>query len=137
MKTAILIAMLTATIATDALAACDLKVGKVADGDTFYSPTTIVVTPSYRIRRNTRFRLHGVYAPERREPGYDAAKSDLSALIADRFVAVKVFEKEHDPYGGLIVDVYLCDGTHVNRIMREKGWADRGRGARRSKEKRS
>jgi endonuclease YncB( thermonuclease family) len=107
---------------------CDVKVGRVTDGDTFYSPTLRVLSPTTTVVQDTRFRLRGVYAPEKKEPNYERAKADLETLIGGKWVSVVIAEKERDPYGGLIVDIYACDGTSINQIMRDRGWTDKGKG---------
>lgn len=126
---ALLIMLLSATLA---MAECDVKVQHVPDGDTFYAPTVRVVSPStYRVE-STRFRLKDVYAPERREEHFQKAKTDLADLIWGRLVEVEIL-KERDPYGGLIVNVNLCEGEKrisVNEEMRRRGWTNFGRGVK-------
>jgi endonuclease YncB( thermonuclease family) len=111
---------------------CDVRVGRVVDGDTFYSPTLRVASPSvYRVE-DTRFRLKDVYAPERGEPRYQQAKTDLADLIWGRMVGVEILQ-DRDPRGGLIVNVYLCEGDRrvsVNAALRELGWVGFGKGVR-------
>ncbi len=116
-----------------ALAICDVRVGRVVDGDTFYSPALRVVSPTqYRVE-DTRFRLYQVFAPERGEPRYQEATNDLRALIADKFVSVTILP-DRDPRGGLIVEVFTCDDagekSSVNQVMRAKGWTEFGRGVK-------
>lgn len=124
------VALTALLYAAPALADCDVRVGRVPDGDTFYAPTVRVVSPStYRVE-STRFRLKDVYAPERREEHFQKAKTDLADLIWGRLVEVEIL-RDRDPYGGLIVNVNLCDGekrTSVNEEMRRRGWTSYGRG---------
>jgi len=133
MNRLLLAILITSLSATSALAVCDVRVGRVVDGDTFYSPTLRVASPTqYRVE-DTRFRLYQVFAPERGEPRYQEATNDLRALIADRFVSITILP-ERDPRGGLIVEVFTCDDagekSSANQAMRSKGWTEFGRGVK-------
>jgi endonuclease YncB( thermonuclease family) len=109
-----------------ALAAdCNVKPQSIPDGDTFYAYTLRVIAPDHGRVEWTRFRLKDVYAPERGEKDYAQAKADLSSLVSGR-VRVDILP-DRDPRGGLIVEVYRCDGEHVNAAMRAKGWTSFGR----------
>jgi endonuclease YncB( thermonuclease family) len=119
------------SLTASAFAHCNVKVGRVVDGDTFYSPTLRVISPTIARTEDTRFRLKDVYAPERGDELFQKARADLHALIGDQFVDVEILT-DKDPRGGLIVNVYRCgpDASRilVNEEMRRKGWTSYGRG---------
>ena len=108
---------------------CNVKPQRLTDGDTFYSHTLRVIAPGQGRVEWTRFRLKDVYAPERNEPGSEQAKADLAGLISGQNVRVVILP-DRDPRGGLIVEVFTCDGRHVNQILRDKGWTSFGRGVK-------
>lgn len=114
-----------------AWADCDVKVGRVVDGDTFYSPTLRVISPTRYRTEDTRFRLKDVYAPERGEDKFAEAKADLERLIGGKIVDIEILP-DRDPRGGLIINVWTCGDTrlHVNEEMRRRGWVKYGRGVK-------
>ena len=111
-----------------AWANCDLRVSRISDGDTFHARTYTVISAYVAFSEDSGFRLYNVRAPERKETDYAKAKADLENLIGAKFVGVKIPQKQvRDRWGRFIVDVYLCDGTHVNQAMRDKGWTNKGK----------
>lgn len=81
------------------------RVTRVIDGDTF---ETAVRTRPVRLAR--------VNAPEKRQPGYQAAKRRLEQLIGRQLVEVEVVAR--DTYGRPVANVRV-DGRSVNAAMRE------------------
>ena len=120
--------LLLLLLTAPAWADCDLRVSRVSDGDTFHARTYTVISAYVAFPEDSGFRLYNVRAPERKEADYAKAKADLESLIGAKFVGVKIPQKQiRDRWGRFIVDVYLCDGTHVNQVMRDKGWTDKGK----------
>lgn len=118
-------------------APCDLKVERISDGDTFYSWTETRISPTIGSKEWTGFRLARVYAPERGQPGYKAAKEKLRKLVEGKLVAVDIVPvgrfRIREKYGRYMVEVWLCGATGkvgVNDKMREAGYIDRGRGVK-------
>jgi endonuclease YncB( thermonuclease family) len=101
------------TVAPDAI--------HVRDGDTFYVGAQA-------------FRLRGIDTPELGEPGADAARARLRALL--RAGPVTIVRRAEDVYGRIVVDAYV-GGRSVARVLRGEGHAKRRpparapRGARR------
>ena len=100
----------------------ETRVVSVIDGDTI-----IVKTPS----GEETVRLIGIDTPEvdptRGGPEcYGAEASDFTKnLLADSFVTLEAdaSQGDRDSYGRLLRFVYTNDGTHVNQILLEKGFA--------------
>ncbi len=91
------------------------EVVRVIDGDTFVveydgEPTSV--------------RIHGIDAPERGEPGHDAATAALRELIAGQTVLLE-FPAEHkrDNFGRLLARVTV-DGRDVGAVLLERGVAE-------------
>lgn len=76
----------------------------IVDGDTFDAGLDL----GYRIMIDCRFRLHGVNAPERGQPGWteatDAMKRILQPLMGEE-VAVVTWKDKRDKYGRYVADV--------------------------------
>jgi micrococcal nuclease len=111
------------------------KVVAIADGDTF---TLLLADNSTK-----KIRLHGVDAPERKQPFGTVARQRLSELIFSK--PVKVQQTDIDQYGRVVAIAYV-DGTSVNEEMLRSGlvwhyteydknpkWAELEREARRAK----
>ncbi len=81
------------------------KVTKVIDGDTFMTD-----------KRKNAVRLSNLDTPEKREPGYQAAKKDLSNLIAGQEVSIDTVAR--DKYGRSVADVKI-GSTSVNKSMKK------------------
>lgn len=86
------------------------KVVGIADGDTF-----TLLLPDQTTKK---IRLHGVDAPERRQPFGTVARQRLSELIFSKQVSVE--EKDVDRYGR-IVGIAFVDGRSVNEEMLRSG----------------
>ncbi|HEY2987555.1 MAG TPA: hypothetical protein VGL11_07500 [Candidatus Binatia bacterium] len=132
MKPLLLIAPILLTV-TSAFADCDLQVARVSDGDTFHADTQTVISKSLTVPESTGFRLLRVYAPEKKEPGYDKAKADLTALLGGKAVEIRlpVKGRVREKYGRFLVEVFLCtpEGKiNVNDRLRALGWVDKGKG---------
>jgi len=94
-----------------------MKVERVFDGDTF------------RAKSGERVRLLGINAPEvihETKPGQVFGKRSgalLRRLIQGRIVRLKTDRETRDIYGRLLAQVYLRDGTWINREMVRQGMA--------------
>jgi micrococcal nuclease len=71
--------------------------------------------------KGVRIRLNGIDCPERTQDYGTKAKQYVSALIFQHNVKVKV--KELDRYGRTIADIYLTDGTWLNKKLIDEGLA--------------
>ncbi|MHC4093271.1 MAG: thermonuclease family protein [Planctomycetota bacterium] len=83
------------------------RVTKIIDGDTFETAS-----------RKNPVRLAGVEAPEKRQPGYGAAKKRLESLILDEEVLIDT--KARDVYGRSVANVKVGRKS-VNNAMRGSG----------------
>ncbi len=96
----------------EATASWTATVTTVADGDT--------LTLRTEDRRSIRVRLHGIDAPEWRQPGGSAARQALANRTLGR--ALTVIPVETDAYGRLVAELY--DGTNwINETLVADGWA--------------
>ncbi len=91
-----------------------VKVVAITDGDTFRGLT--------QDNREVRFRIHGIDAPERKQPFNQRSKQYLSDLIYDKTVGI-VVQTEGDRYGRPVVWVYTPDGKDVSAEMIRAGMA--------------
>jgi len=89
------------------------KVVGVADGD-----TVTVLTAS---KEQHRIRLQGIDAPERDQAFGQRSKQHLSDLVFGK--AVTVHWSKLDPYGRVVGQVVLPDGTDVNLAQLQAGLA--------------
>jgi len=94
-----------------------VRVERIFDGDTF------------RAKSGERVRLLGINAPEvihETKPGQVFGKRSgamLRRLIQGRIVRLKTDREIRDIYGRLLAQVYLRDGTWINREMIRRGMA--------------
>ncbi len=97
------------------------KVRYIIDGDTFI------------LENNLRVRMIGVDAPEISHRRYkkkgelygDEAKTHLKALIEKKEVTLKSGgNDEYDRFGRRLAYVYLPDGSFVNHLMVQDGYAE-------------
>ncbi len=86
-------------------------VARVVDGDTFYLQGV-----------DTRIRLWGVDAPEREEPGFDAATEMLTQLTAG--TALTCEEVDRDRYRRIVARCYTELGDDLSALMIDSGAAD-------------
>jgi len=86
----------------------------ITDGDTFKGLT--------RDKKEIRFRIHGIDAPEKRQPFSQRSKQYLSDLIYGETVGI-IVEKDRDRYGRPVVWVYTPDGKDVSAEMIKAGMA--------------
>ena len=91
-----------------------VKVVSITDGDTFRGLT--------QDSTEVRFRIHGIDAPERKQPFSQKSKQYLSNLIYNKMVGV-VVQTERDRYGRPVVWVYTPDGRDVSAEMIKSGIA--------------
>lgn len=97
-------------------------VEEITDGD------TIVVS---RDGIRSKVRLLGIDTPETKHPNKpvecfgEEASSRLAELLYDQQVRLDadVTQADMDRYGRLLRYVYLPDGTHVNKLMIQEGFA--------------
>ena len=77
---------------------------RVVDGDTFDCRLDL----GHRISVDCRFRLFGVNAPERGQPGWDAATSAMKWILLPLIkeeLAVVTWKDRRDKYGRYVADV--------------------------------
>ena len=86
------------------------KVVGIADGDTF-----TLLLPD---KTTKKIRLHGVDAPERKQPFGTVARQRLSDLVFSKQVSVE--EKDVDRYGRIVGEAFV-DGRSVNEEMLRSG----------------
>lgn len=88
------------------------KVTSVIDGDTF------IVSPSWTWNGQSgdRVRPTGFDAPEKGQPGYEAAKQKLTKLILGKTVELRTAHRIDR--GRLVADVYL-DGRYLANYFPE------------------
>jgi endonuclease YncB( thermonuclease family) len=110
-RPSLLAVALVVALAGGAVAA-DLRVVRVSDGDTF--------TGLDAENRQVRVRLHGVDAPESRQPFGNVSKQALGDLIAGKTVSVE--EVDRDRYGRVVGRVTI-GGKLVNAEMVRSGLA--------------
>lgn len=91
-----------------------VKVVRVIDGDTFRGVTDD--------RKEIRFRIHGIDAPEKGQPFSRKSKEYLSDLIYNKRVGI-VVQNEGDRYGRPVVWVYTPEGKDVSAEMIGAGMA--------------
>lgn len=101
----------TAGIPTNATRA---QLAAVIDGD------TIDVLLNGRVER---VRYIGIDAPDRFQPGYQAAMEANRRLLAPGTIYLVRDQSERDGVGRLLRYVYTADNTFVNRQMIAQGWA--------------
>lgn len=72
-------------------------------------------------KNKLRVRLWGIDAPEKGEPGADAARKALIKLIDGKKVSVLPIDK--DRYGRTVARIFLKNGRDVSALMIEQGHA--------------
>lgn len=92
--------------------AADLRVVRVSDGDTFVGLDSE--------NRQVKVRLHGIDAPESRQPFGTVARKALADLIAEKVVSVEEIDK--DRYGRVVGRVTI-GGKLVNAEVVQAGLA--------------
>jgi endonuclease YncB( thermonuclease family) len=114
-STLLMIALLTLLIAMPVHAAAPLtgRVVHVSDGD-----TVVVLTSG---REEVKIRLHGIDCPEAKQPFGQAAKRQTLALAGGKDVTVLPLDT--DRYGRTIGEVFLSDGTSLNKALVSMGYA--------------
>jgi endonuclease YncB( thermonuclease family) len=91
-----------------------VRIVGVTDGDTFTGLT--------RDSIEIRFRIHGIDAPEKKQPYGQRSKQYLSDLIYNKMVGI-IVQKKRDRYGRPVVWVYTPDGKDVSAEMIRAGLA--------------
>ena len=71
-------------------------------------------------KRPERIRLSGIDCPEKRQPFGQEAKDAASALILGKDATVQMHGK--DKSRRTLANVFLSDGTNVNRELVKGGW---------------
>ncbi len=89
------------------------KVVSIADGDTF----TLLTAENKQVK----VRLHGIDAPEKKQPFGQRAKQHLSKLVFGKQVKLSALKK--DRYGRTLGIVYDESGGNVNESMLRAGMA--------------
>lgn len=67
-----------------------------------------------------RIRLYGIDCPEKAQAFGQRAKQATSSLVFSKTVIIE--SHGHDKYKRTLGDVFLSDGTHVNRELVAQGW---------------
>lgn len=67
-----------------------------------------------------RVRLYGIDCPEKAQAFGQRAKQAISSLVFSKTVTVETHG--HDKYKRTIGDIFLSNGTHVNRELVAEGW---------------
>ena len=78
----------------------------IVDGDTFDCRLDL----GHRISVDCRFRLFGVNAPERGQPGWDQATNALKSILEPHMgeeLAVVTWKDKRDKYGRYVADVAI------------------------------
>lgn len=91
-----------------------VRVVSITDGDTFRGLT--------KDKKEIRFRIHGIDAPEKKQPFSQKSKQYLSDLIYNKTVGI-IVETERDRYGRPVVWVYTPEGKDVSAEMIKAGMA--------------
>ncbi len=86
-------------------------VTKIIDGDTF------------QIQDGRKVRLIGIDTSELKETYYKEAKNQLEFLIMNKTIVLEKDVSETDRYGRILRYVYLEDGTFINYLLVEQGFA--------------
>lgn len=87
------------------------RVVGIIDGDTF----DVILDG-----KQTRIRMFGIDAPERRQAFYRQSKETLSSLVYGK--KVRIEKKNKDAYRRWVANVYLGD-QWINQVMISKGMA--------------
>jgi endonuclease YncB( thermonuclease family) len=113
--TLLLIALLTLLFAMPVHAAAPLagRVVHVSDGD-----TVVILTSG---REEVKIRLHGIDCPESKQAFGQVAKRQTLALAGGKEVTVVPLDT--DRYGRTVGEVFLSDGTSLNRTLVSTGYA--------------
>ena len=88
-----------------------VKVVRVGDGDT--------IEVLYKGKAQ-RIRLQGIDCPEKAQAYGQRAKQATSSLVFSKAVTIEAHGQ--DKYKRTLGDVFLSDGTHVNRELVAQGW---------------
>ena len=106
---------------------------EVYDGDT----VTLLISLPFNIYLKEKARLFGIDTPEIRTKNKEEKKAGyktrdyLRTLILGKEVQIKT-EKE-GKFGRYLVDIYLEDGTHINKLLIDKGLAKEYYGGKKEK----
>ena len=71
-------------------------------------------------KRPERIRLTGIDCPEQRQPFGEKAKQAASAFVFGKDVTLHTYAKDKDQR--TLANVFLSDGTHINRVLVAEGW---------------
>lgn len=93
------------------------RVIKVIDGDTIEASVDL----GFNIWTRQRFRLLGINTPERDEVGYNEATQFTVEKVLDKVVHIE--SRKTDKYGRYLATVHLSDGTTLNQLLLQKGYA--------------
>lgn len=91
------------------------RVVAVADGD------TITVEPLEGGDR-IKIRLHGIDAPERKQPYGESARIWVSDMVLYKTVDIQPVDKP-DRYGRVVAKIYLADGHCLQALLVQSGLA--------------
>lgn len=71
-------------------------------------------------KKAVRIRLQGIDCPEKAQAFGQRAKQATSTLVFSKTVTIEAHG--HDKYKRIVGNVFLSDGTHVNRELVAQGW---------------
>jgi len=112
----LMLALLTLLIALPAARSASALVGRVihvSDGD-----TVVILTAK---REEVKIRLHGIDCPESGQAFGMAAKRQMLDLAGGKDVTVVPMST--DRYGRTVGEVFLSDGTSLNKTLVSTGYA--------------
>lgn len=85
-------------------------VSRVIDGDTFDADVDV----GFHIQTRQRFRIRGIDAPEKNQPGFLESTTALKNLIEGRTITIRSFKT--DVFGRWLADVFLITATRTENI---------------------
>lgn len=99
---------------------------KVHDGDT----VNLTIDLGFHLNNNLTIRMAGINAPELPTPAGVASRDALIAYIVSfgggsTGWTAQTFKDGREKYGRWLATLFAPDGTNVNQMMVEKGWAQK------------
>lgn len=110
----IFLALLCLVLLVSPCHAWQARVVAVSDGD------TITVEPLTGGQR-AKIRLHGIDAPERKQPSGESARAFVFDVAL--YKVVEIEEKGWDRYGRLVAVIWLPNGENLQEFLLKSGYA--------------
>lgn len=107
-------ALLAAILFTEQAWAWQARIVAVTDGD------TITVEPLAG-GQQIKIRLHGIDAPERKQPAGESARAFVFDVAL--YKSVEIEEKGWDRYGRLVAVIWLPCGENLQKFLLKSGFA--------------